>query len=108
MKEIQSSTNRCVESASFLSKELCKSGTIIADEGNLVEALEKYNLAIDTDPNNQIALFNRATVKIDLGDIEGARNDFKIFDKLKNEASIINYKYPTTYVKTYIKKYSWK
>ena len=60
----------------YLSIEYCVRGTILADEGNLEEALENFNKAIESNPNNHVAYFNRATVKIDLGDIEGARNDF--------------------------------
>jgi tetratricopeptide (TPR) repeat protein len=52
----------------------------MADEGLLREALENFNKAIDTNPNNHIAFFNRATIKIDLGDLEGAKNDFHKFD----------------------------
>ena len=52
----------------------------MADEGNLEEALENFNKAIETNPNNHIAFFNRATIKIDLGDLEGAKNDFHKFD----------------------------
>ena len=66
-----------------MSIDYCIRGTILADEGNLEEALENFNKAIESNPNNHVAYFNRATVKIDLGDIEGARNDFFSFDRLK-------------------------
>lgn len=65
-----------------LSYNYCVKGTLMADEGNLEEALENFNRAIETDPNNHIAYYNRATVKIDLGDIEGGRNDFLRFDSI--------------------------
>ena len=55
----------------------------MADEGNLNEALENYNKAIEVNPENHIAYYNRATIKIDLGDLEGAKNDFFNFDKIK-------------------------
>ena len=66
-----------------LSKYYCIKGTLMADEGNLNEALENYNKAIEVNPENHIAYYNRATIKIDLGDLEGAKNDFFSFDKIK-------------------------
>ena len=47
-----------------------------ADEGELDEALENFNKAIELNPLYAIALFNRATIKADLGDFEGAKEDF--------------------------------
>jgi tetratricopeptide (TPR) repeat protein len=70
----------------------------MADEGNLKEALENFNKAIESNPNNFIAYFNRATIKIDLGDIDGAKKDFFNFDKLRINVSenlrIEKYSYP--------------
>lgn len=68
-----------------LSQDYCIKGIGMADEGNLEEALENFNKAIATNPTNSIAYFNRATIKIDLGDIEGARNDFYRFDIIRNK-----------------------
>jgi len=67
-----------------LSHDYCIKGIFMADEGNLEEALENFNKAIETNPNNHVAYFNRATIKIDLGDLEGARNDFLKFDVIRN------------------------
>jgi len=67
-------------SVSHLSNKYCIKGILMADEGLLRDALENFNKAIDTNPNNHIAFFNRATIKIDLGDLEGAKNDFHKFD----------------------------
>ena len=67
------------------SYDYCIKGTLMADEGKLEEALENFNKAIETDPNNHIAFYNRATIRIDLGDIEGARNDFRIFDLIRSK-----------------------
>jgi tetratricopeptide (TPR) repeat protein len=66
-----------------LSYDYCIRGTFMADEGNLEGALENFTKAIETNPSNDVAYFNRATVKIDLGDIEGARNDFLNFDIIR-------------------------
>lgn len=47
-----------------------------ADEGEFEEALENFNKAIELNPLYAVALFNRATIKADLGDFEGAKDDF--------------------------------
>lgn len=47
-----------------------------ADEGKFKEAAEYFTKAIELFPEDQLSYFNRATVKIDLGDIPGARSDF--------------------------------
>jgi tetratricopeptide (TPR) repeat protein len=47
-----------------------------ADEGNLMEALNYFNKALQIDPMYKEALFNRATIKADLGEFEEARKDF--------------------------------
>lgn len=53
----------------------CK-GVELADEGNLIEALNYFNKALLIDPMCKDALFNRATTKADLGKFEDARQDF--------------------------------
>ena len=51
-------------------------GTESADEGDLKEALNFYTKAIELNPQFTIALFNRGTIKADLGDYKGANKDF--------------------------------
>lgn len=68
-----------------LSKAYCIMGISLADEGNLEAALENFDKAIETNPANHIAYFNRATIKIDLGDLDGARNDFTRFDSITSK-----------------------
>lgn len=63
-----------------LSNNYCIKGTLMADKGMLREALEIFDKAIESNPNNHTAYFNRATIKIDLGDLDGAKEDFKKFD----------------------------
>lgn len=63
-----------------LSNNYCFQGTEMADKGLLEEALEIFDKAIEINPNNHVAYFNRATIKIDLGDLEGAKKDFEQFD----------------------------
>lgn len=52
-------------------------GVSKADLGKYAEALEAFTKAIEEDPNNFVAYFNRASVRMKLGDINGARLDFK-------------------------------
>ena len=66
----------------YLSNNYCIKGTIMADRGMLKEALENFDKAIESNPANHVAYFNRATIKIDLGDLEGAKSDFENFDML--------------------------
>lgn len=51
-------------------------GASKADEGNYREALENFSKALDLNPEFSVALFNRATIKADIGDLKGAREDF--------------------------------
>jgi len=61
-------------------------GTRFADEGNYVEALRYFNRAIEIDPENATAYFNKGTVKVKLGDLTGSKSDFlKAFD-LRHDA----------------------
>ncbi len=47
-----------------------------ADEGNYNEAMENFNKALELNPELSAALFNRATIKADIGDLKGAHEDF--------------------------------
>jgi tetratricopeptide (TPR) repeat protein len=48
------------------------------DIGKFKEAVEFFTKAIELQPQDSVSYFNRATVKIDLGDIPGARLDFAL------------------------------
>jgi tetratricopeptide (TPR) repeat protein len=52
-------------------------GVSKADLGQFQEALDYFSKAIENDPYNFVSYFNRASIKMRLGDIEGARIDFK-------------------------------
>jgi Flp pilus assembly protein TadD len=52
------------------------------DMGELEMAIRYFTEAIEIDPDDPRAYFNRATLKIKLGDIQGARNDFINANKL--------------------------
>ena len=47
-----------------------------ADLGKYSEALKYFSKAIENDPTNFVSYFNRASIKMIMGDIEGARKDF--------------------------------
>ena len=47
-----------------------------ADLGKLEIAIRYFTEAIDLNPDDPRAYFNRATLKVKLGDIQGARDDF--------------------------------
>ena len=47
-----------------------------ADGGRYKEASECFTKAIDLAPEDSLSYFNRATVKMNLGDIPGAKLDF--------------------------------
>ena len=62
-------------------------GVYKADLGKFSEALEAFSKAIEEEPNNFVAYFNRASIRMRLGDIDGARLDFKkceILDSSEN------------------------
>ena len=54
-----------------------------ADGGNFIEAKEYFTKAIELVPEDSLSYFNRATVKINLGDIPGAKLDFRLSEKFK-------------------------
>jgi Flp pilus assembly protein TadD len=80
MNTVEVARSKSVSSLMNLSKHYCLEGTLMADEGNLNKALENFDKAIKANPQNHIAYYNRATIRMDLGDIEGARNDFLKFE----------------------------
>jgi len=48
-----------------------------ADEGNFKEALECFSKAIELPPKDSISYFNRANLRMYIGDIKGAMSDLK-------------------------------
>lgn len=62
--------------------ELNVGGVKKADSGKYDEALQYFDKAIETDPKNFVSYFNRASIKMHLGDIEGAKMDFQLSQKL--------------------------
>lgn len=54
-----------------------------ADGSRYKEAAEYFTKAIDIAPEDSLSYFNRATVKVNLGDIPGARLDFALSESCK-------------------------
>lgn len=73
-------------------------GASSADEGKFDEAIKNFDKAIELNPELSSALFNRATIKADLGDLKGAREDFvRVREiELKHNANLYQ-NYVTTY-----------
>ena len=54
-----------------------------ADGCKFKEAAEYFTKAIELMPKDSLSYFNRATVKIDLGDILGAKLDFALSERFR-------------------------
>lgn len=65
-----------------------------SEMGEYEEAIQHFTKAIGLDPKNAISYFNRATLKIRIGDIEGARSDFKMSEYCHRNADFQFEDYP--------------
>ena len=54
------------------------SGIEKADSGEYEDAIREFTKAIGLNPMDEKSYFHRATLKVRLGDLEGARADFKM------------------------------
>jgi tetratricopeptide (TPR) repeat protein len=64
-----------------------------ADNGDYENAINELNEIIRLNPKDAISYFSRATLKVNMGDIEGAKQDFKmseIFDQT-SDLNLDNY-----------------
>ncbi len=61
-----------------------------ADECKFQEAIEWFSKAIELEPQDALSYFNRATVKMEMGNILGARADFKLSEKFRPSNIIMN------------------
>ncbi len=61
-----------------------------ADNGNFKKALKSFSKAIEVDPKNFVSYFNRASIKMRLGDLKGAIKDFRLSEKLESGRSLEN------------------
>lgn len=80
MENLKSTTN--VTDSSIKNFTYNVDGVSKADKGNYNEALNYFTKAIKNDPYNFISYFNRASIRMQMGDIEGARSDFKKAESL--------------------------
>jgi Flp pilus assembly protein TadD len=55
-----------------------------ADRGEIEVAIRYFTEAIELNPNDPIAYFNRATLLVKIGDIQAARDDFNNAQKLSS------------------------
>ncbi len=51
-----------------------------ADKGNFDDALECFSKAIDLPPKDSISYFNRASLRMYIGDVKGAMSDLKALE----------------------------
>jgi Flp pilus assembly protein TadD len=58
-------------------------GVMYADAGKFKEAAACFTKAIELAPKDSLSFFNRATVKINIGDILGARSDFALSESFQ-------------------------
>ncbi len=54
-----------------------------ADHFKFKEAFECFTKAINLDPEDASSYFNRATVKMEIGDLKGAKSDFALSERFK-------------------------
>ena len=55
-----------------------------ADRGEIEVAIRYFTEAIELNPDDPIAYFNRATLLVKIGDIQGARADFNNAQKFSS------------------------
>lgn len=65
-----------------------------ADNGNYDEAMTGFNEMIRLNPEDANSYFARATLKVRLGDIEGARQDFKMSELCRQKDDVASKYYP--------------
>ena len=65
-----------------------------ADNGNYEEAINEFNRIILLNPDDASLYFARATLKVRLGDIEGARQDFEMSELCEGKEEIKSNNYP--------------
>ena len=78
------------------SKKLLNNISVIekADSGNYEEAINDFDKIIRLNPDDTSSYFARATLKVRLGDIEGARQDFKMSELCRRKEDTASKNYP--------------
>lgn len=76
-------------------KNINVSGRILgfekSDNGEYKNAINEFTEAIHINPNDAGSYFARATLKVRIGDIEGARQDFKICENCHRKSNFKDY-----------------
>jgi len=65
-----------------------------ADNGEYEDAINEFTNVLSQNPYDVNAYFSRATLKVRIGDIEGARRDFKMSEKCHHENKLDLEEYP--------------
>lgn len=65
-----------------------------ADRGEYEDAINEFTKALSQNPYDANAYFSRATSKVRIGDIEGARRDFKMSENCHHENKLVLEEYP--------------
>ena len=65
-----------------------------ADKGRYDDAFQAFTLAIELNPKDADAYFNRATLKVRNGDIKGASLDFKMSENCHRDSDFKFVNYP--------------
>lgn len=76
-------------------KELsCISAVEKADNGDYQKAINEFNELIRLNPKDANSYFTRATLKVRIGDIEGARSDFVMSEMCHRASNLTSQNYP--------------
>lgn len=70
------------------------SGVDKADKGRYEDASNEFTMAIELNPKDAEAYFNRATLKVRSGDLKGASLDFKMSENCHRDAGFKFANYP--------------
>ena len=70
------------------------SGIEKADNGEYEDAINEFTKTLSQNPNDANAYFIRATLKVRIGDIEGARRDFEMSENCHHNNKLELEKYP--------------
>jgi len=70
------------------------SGVEKADKGKYEDAFKAFTRAIELNPKDADAYFNRATLKVRNGDIKGASSDFKMSENCHRDSGFKFVNYP--------------
>jgi len=94
---ILNSKNECVDESKAIRNTQLYHNTLgieKADSSNYEDAINEFTKLLNQNPNDVNAYFNRATLKVRIGDIEGARRDFKMSENCVHNNKLALEEYP--------------